>query len=105
MQKYREKSAVFEAMQISTDTSEVQHGAQACDLRIAEIFGWLGARGFSDSIRVVGDRRPFGVDISMNDGLVIHAVPGDYIAIRPERGIHVFAPEHFEDRFEAVSTS
>jgi hypothetical protein len=85
--KYRKKPVVIDAMQITDDIS------------IASIFGWMSANGVE--CRVVGEKRPFGLEIETLEGVmradhldwIIKGVKGEFYPCKPDIFEATYEPE------------
>jgi len=99
--KYRKKPVVIEAMFLSADTVGPSDGLSPHEESHARIAGWFLGNGFKD-FRVVGERRPFGIEIQTLEGAMI-ASPGDYIIQGIQGEFYPCKPDIFRDTYEAVA--
>lgn len=87
--KYRKKPVEVEAMQL-----------EPTDHSIANVSGWMLARGFQD-FRVHGEERPFGLLIRTLEGDML-ASPGDYIVRGVQGEFYPVKPDVFQQSYEPV---
>jgi len=97
-QKFHKKPVEIEAVHLDPDITEAEDVLSPHDAAHATIAGWMLGHGFRD-FRVVGPRRPFGIEIHTLEG-VMRAEPGDWIIRGVQGEFYPCKPDIFEQTYE-----